>query len=260
MIRQLLKLGVPTLAKLRCQKPDMQVQYKEVVDNLLRPSQLVLVGGCGRKTRVEVRGDDRVVVGVDVDERVEYNPGVDVLIRADLSRLPFRDGVFDVIMSWMVIEHLDNPQACFTELARVCKDGAFVVLTTPNLLHYAVRIVASTPYRFQQWFIKYNVGGQNESEYADEVLGGEGESFATRYRANTPGRLAKLMKKAGFSTVELRCIDPGPMHLSWLTPLYTLGLIYHRLVNKFEKLSSFRAQILGIFRRDITRKESRKTD
>ena len=177
-----------------------------------------------------------MVVGVDADQQISGNPGVDVFVLADLGRLPFRDRTFDLVMSWMVVEHLDNPQACFAEFGRVCKDGALVVVATPNLLHYGILVTALTPHGFHKWFIRH-------------ILQDQGESFPTRYRANTPRKLAKMMESEGFTTVEVRCIDWGPTYLEWLTPAYAVGMIYHRVVNRFDKLSSFRPTIVGIFRR-----------
>ena len=176
-----------------------------------------------------------LVVGDDVDERISNTPGVDSLVIADLSKLPFRDKTFDVVMSLMVVEHLDDPQACFAEFGLVCKNGVLVVLATPHLLHYGPLMTALTPFGFHKWFRRH-------------VLGSRGESFSTRYRANTPRKLAKMMKCAGFTTVEVRLIDSEPAYLSWLNSLYAAGLVYHRLVNRFDKLSCFRATIIGVFR------------
>lgn len=202
----------------------------------MRPHHVVLDAGCGTMSRAAVRGSCRTAVGVDADERISSNPGVDTLVRGALSRLPFRDNTFDLVISWMVVEHLDKPQACFTEFRRVCKDDALVVLVTPNLLHYTNLMVALTPFWFHELFIRHTAGRP--------VV-----SFTTRYRANTPKKLAKMMEREGFTTVEVRCIDVVPPYLDWLTPLYAAGLIYHRAVNRFQKLFSFRNIIIGVFRR-----------
>ena len=233
----LLKLGVHTLAKLRCQQKTPAARFEEAVRSFLRPDHLVLDAGCGAVTRATARGNCRMIVGVDADQRISSNPGVDELVIADLSRLPFRGNTFDVVMSWMVVEHLDNPQGCFAELSRVCRQGAVVIISTPNVLHYANLIVKVTPYALHEWFIKHFLAGEG------------GESCPTRYRVNTPGKLARSMESEGFTSVEMRCIDVGPQYLGWLAPFYAVGLVYHRLVNRFDKLSSFRGIIIGVFRR-----------
>ncbi len=46
--------------------------------------------------------------------------------------LPFADGVFDLVVSIDVHEHLADPQPVTSELARVTKAGGTVIVTTPN--------------------------------------------------------------------------------------------------------------------------------
>ncbi len=66
-------------------------------------------------------------------------PGMEELlgepvIRIDraLSRLPFPDGAFDLVVSIDVHEHLDDPLPVSRELARVARAGGTVIITTPN--------------------------------------------------------------------------------------------------------------------------------
>lgn len=50
--------------------------------------------------------------------------------------LPFRDGAFDVVMSYGVIEHYSEQRArdMLAEHARVCRPGGLVLVSTPNSL------------------------------------------------------------------------------------------------------------------------------
>ncbi|HAI98128.1 TPA: hypothetical protein DCL30_01120 [Candidatus Peribacteria bacterium] len=43
-------------------------------------------------------------------------------------------GSFDVILSYETLEHMPDPRAFVSELARLAKPGALLVLTTPNVL------------------------------------------------------------------------------------------------------------------------------
>lgn len=238
-IRGLMKWGVPTLARFRRSQASPRDQFDDVVRDFLRPDHMVLEAGCGRRTSTMMRQSGCIVVGVDTDEYIAENAGVDVPIRADLGRLPFRDGVFDVTISWWVLEHLEDPQACLAELARVSKDGAIAVHGTPNVLHYASLFAALTPFWFHKWFRAFALGDRHAA-------------FPTRYRANTPRQMRKLMKAAGFVPVEVRCIDSGPGYFRWFTPLYAMGLVYHRMVSCFGWLAYFRDSIIGVFRRAHT--------
>ncbi|MCY4336495.1 MAG: class I SAM-dependent methyltransferase [Litoreibacter sp.] len=49
------------------------------------------------------------------------------LRRADLSRLPFPDACFDVVLAAHVIEHMPDPTRAFAEIYRVLKPGGVVI-------------------------------------------------------------------------------------------------------------------------------------
>lgn len=53
-------------------------------------------------------------------------------IVGNAQQLPFDDASFDVACCLEVIEHVDDPQACLRELARIVKAGGHVILTCPS--------------------------------------------------------------------------------------------------------------------------------
>lgn len=236
-VRELLRLGVPTLSKLCWKQKSPLIQFSEIAVANLPPNGLLLDAGCGSEARVSAEGKCKLAVGVDREKpNTSRVPGIDEVVVGHLGVLPFQSNVFDVIVSWMVVEHLENPQACFKELNRVCKDRGLVVLATPNVLHYAVLATKLTPYWFHERFRKM-------------VLESPTSSHPTIYGANSPRKLVSMMQNAGFKRAEVRLIDPGPAYLSWLAPAYFAGLAYHRLVNRFKWLSVLRATIIGVFRK-----------
>jgi len=52
--------------------------------------------------------------------------------RYDGVTIPFENGSFDVVVSFHVIEHLEDPTAFVAELRRVCRAGGRTALVTPN--------------------------------------------------------------------------------------------------------------------------------
>jgi len=55
--------------------------------------------------------------------------------QADAHHLPFASDSFDCVISCETIEHLTNPLVAVGEMARVCKSGGLLYLTTPNYLN-----------------------------------------------------------------------------------------------------------------------------
>jgi SAM-dependent methyltransferase len=96
------------------------------------PGEFVVDVGCGRGTMFEGEIDaSRSVVRVDSHLWAEWSdrPGMYVCALADA--LPFRDGVFDLVGSFDVLEHLQHDEAALREQARVAKAGGHVVAAVP---------------------------------------------------------------------------------------------------------------------------------
>src|SRR5262245_58193555 len=75
------------------------------------------VGGAGREVKGFVNLDLFPVPGVD--------------IAADAERMPFRDGVFQVVECDAVLEHVRSPERVMAEIRRVLAPGGYVHLVTP---------------------------------------------------------------------------------------------------------------------------------
>jgi len=92
--------------------------------------------GCGIGTYVEkLREFSPHVYGVDIDParvRKGQTPG---LAAAVSERLPFADGVFDLVLLNEVIEHVADDAATLREACRVVKPGGHVVIYAPNRLY-----------------------------------------------------------------------------------------------------------------------------
>lgn len=56
-------------------------------------------------------------------------------ILGDLSSLPFKENVFDLVWNEGVLEHFTNPNAPFSEMVRVAKNGGTVSIMAPNRLN-----------------------------------------------------------------------------------------------------------------------------
>jgi SAM-dependent methyltransferase len=78
------------------------------------------------------------VFGIDISEptlRQAHNgfaPGALKASLADVRRLPFADGSFDVIYSMGTIEHFDESEDALADMARILKPGGRLILGVPN--------------------------------------------------------------------------------------------------------------------------------
>ena len=90
--------------------------------------------GTGVDTDLLMRNCDGLVFGIDLSsaielayERLHHHPRV-VLLQADMARLPFRPGFFDVISCDQVLHHTPDPPAHFQRLVGLLRPGGHLLL------------------------------------------------------------------------------------------------------------------------------------
>lgn len=83
-------------------------------------------------------------------------------IKLDVNkeRLPYADNYFDFVLAGELIEHLFDPDHLFLEVRRVLKEGAFFLITTPNLASWHNRIALLLGFQphYSEVSTKYSVG------------------------------------------------------------------------------------------------------
>ena len=87
-----------------------------------------------------------------------YDIEMNQVARAFGERLPFADETFDVACSFLVMEHVRDPQAVLSEAARVLRPGGYVHFVVPNYGsvwegHYNVLWIPHSP----KWLAKLYV-------------------------------------------------------------------------------------------------------
>ena len=218
----------------------MYERFADVIREHVRAGDVMLDAGCGSgrvfQYRFESAERPRLIAGVDVTTEPRTNGNIDAAVRADLGRLPFRDGAFDIAISSHVAEHLTEPDAVFRELARVVRPSGRLLVLTPNRWHYVTVSSALLPHRLH---VKFN---QWRGVDAHDI-------FPTVYRANTARRLRALYEGAGFEVERFEQFETEPEYLAFSLPTYALCVAYERVVNRFDALRGLRVNLLAVGRR-----------
>jgi SAM-dependent methyltransferase len=111
----------------------------------------VLDAGCGsgRHLSEAFRFKDVHVVGIDRSKtdagkakrlldcmihEAEDGGGIKLVSVSDITKLPFKDGSFDVVICSEVLEHIPDHRKAISEIIRVCKPGKSLVVSVPRYL------------------------------------------------------------------------------------------------------------------------------
>jgi SAM-dependent methyltransferase len=116
----------------------------------------ILVVGCGDGTEAEhiARETGAQVTGIDLHVDARFRRAGVELMRGDARVLPFRDGTFDALYCYHVIEHVPGPERAIRECSRVLMPGAVAFFGTPN----RARLVGYLGGRATSWQkVKWNL-------------------------------------------------------------------------------------------------------
>lgn len=114
----------------------------EVLRSRLKETDSVLEIGFGEGYGSNMISEfTKSVIGLDVNEdavnfaQEKYGTSNCSFQKYDGGKLPFEDKRFDSVVSYQVIEHIDDDRSYLQQIHRVLKDGGTFYLTTPNRLH-----------------------------------------------------------------------------------------------------------------------------
>jgi ubiquinone/menaquinone biosynthesis C-methylase UbiE len=117
----------------------------------LPDESFVLDAGCGAGY-VSVGLAPRLnLIGVDIEkEAIQFcqKNRKGKFLQANLSKLPFQDNTFELIIFTNTIEHLEYPEEVLKELRRVLKPGGKLLVSTENCSSLLWVILENTWYRF----------------------------------------------------------------------------------------------------------------
>jgi len=163
----------------------------------LKPGTRVLDAGCGggRHLSQAFRSRGVHVVGFDLSKadalkahntmkimrhKGEDGGGGSLVLVSDITRLPFDDGSFDIVICSEVLEHIPDHKKAMAEIIRVLKPGKSLVVSVPRYLPERICWALSEDYHTEK-------GGH--------------------IRIYRKKALISLLEKAG-----VKCIDTGLAH------------------------------------------------
>lgn len=167
----------------------------EIVTDL-RPSSLLDIG-CGRGFLLGHLADAGIegLTGMDVYEDVASDRFS--YARGDVTRrLPFDDHSFECVVAGEIIEHVPDPDTFLREIRRVLVQGGTLVVSTPNMVSWANRVLV--PLGVQP------LGTETSSEVAlgrrHRVLG-QGNQVQGHLKVFTFRALSEILERYGFDVV-----------------------------------------------------------
>jgi SAM-dependent methyltransferase len=203
-------------------------QFHELCRSVLPSRARILEVGAGpsnpTSTHLATLGE---LHGIDPDETVRHNAALISATVLASPRYPYPDGSFDACVSDYVLEHLPDPAAHFTEVARVLRPGGAYCFRTPNRYHYVTAIANWTPHWFHE-LVAHRL--RNVPRERAPV-------HPTFYAANSARRLRRLAANAGLEVERLVAIEKEPSYGMSSRALFLAFMAYERAVNATELAS-----------------------
>jgi ubiquinone/menaquinone biosynthesis C-methylase UbiE len=116
---------------------EQRAKYAVAMENVNVGGGVVLDVGCGTGLFFsQVAARVSMVVGVDFSRKLLFKAKDEAkklsnifVLQADADHLPFREGFFDAVFAFTVLQNMPKPSETLGELKRVAKPGGSVVVT-----------------------------------------------------------------------------------------------------------------------------------
>ncbi|MFQ5905078.1 MAG: class I SAM-dependent methyltransferase [bacterium] len=132
--------------------------------------------GCGEKPYYHIYSE-RVssYVGLDLPKT---NPA-SADVHADALSLPFKDGSFDTVVSFQVLEHVREPDAMVREATRVLSPGGYAIVSAPHM--WGLHEVPHDYFRFTEYGFRHLFESNNLELVNIQAMAGYWVTAGTRF-------------------------------------------------------------------------------
>lgn len=164
----------------------------EMIRSRVRPGERVLELGSGSgygAARLAEAGVSIVAVDrVAPDPRYRNSPCA--FVRGDLNRLPLARGRFDWVISFQVIEHLEDPSIYVDAMAQLLNPSGTAIVTTPNRL----RSDGVNPYHVHEYVADELAACMGRLFGAVEIQGVGASAEVDRQLEERSARIRRIMR------------------------------------------------------------------
>lgn len=201
-------------------RPALEV-YRAFAESVIDSETLLLDAGCGEGGLVDdYVPSARQVVGVDrylqpIRETIE----IAQVAESDIGALPFGDETFTLVMNSWVMEHLEQPETVFNEVARVLKPGGYFLFITPNAYNYLI-------------WARRLIPNKVSTPVVDAIYdrGGEDYIFPTYYRANTRRAIDQQLNAVGLYAAQFEYVS-DPSYTAFNEVFFWMSVAVERLTD-----------------------------
>jgi len=114
----------------------------EFAENKIPKKSFVLEVGCGEGYGTSMLSKKaKKIIGIDVDKKIiehaskKYGTEKCRFEVYDGKKIPYKNNVFDAVVSFQVIEHVKDDKNYVSEIWRVLRKNGIFLITTPNRTH-----------------------------------------------------------------------------------------------------------------------------
>lgn len=136
-------------------------KYRLILHEINEPS-LVLDNGCGTGLLLPFLD---IVVGLDLSSKLlkkarERSSENQYLVQGDSENLPFRDSLFDSVLSITVVQNIPSPEKLIDESARVTKPNSTIIISSLKRVYSEEeirRLVENDELKIEKIFTQENI-------------------------------------------------------------------------------------------------------
>jgi 2-polyprenyl-3-methyl-5-hydroxy-6-metoxy-1,4-benzoquinol methylase len=152
--------------------------------------------------------------GVEPDTSIQPDHGLFTHFQhALLEDAELPENHFDLAYSFMVMEHVADPQSFLKAVHRCLKPGGVYLFVTPNGHHYFTRVAGTLKKIKLDEIVLRVLRGKSVEEY----------HYPVQYKCNRHRDVETLARASGFKSADVACVEitgpkpylPGPLKPLW---------------------------------------------